>query len=357
MKKTTDKASASSSNPVSMNDIAEYLGISRASVSYVLNRSSRMKLMNEKTIQRIQDAAEKLGYKPNEIAQAMKTGVTRTIGFITHPLQWESNVMVLHGATEEAISQNYYIKYIPAHEKNDRPEAIARHCLDQKLAGVICMNIDYAFLKEMYDVFDSVNLPLAQVVNGFSDLGHIIVTADDAMGTQIMVDHLAGLGHQRIAMMANSLSQPSSVNRIQGFEAAMKNRTLPIPRGYIREGKFDPKTIAAETRALLKFKNPPTAIFCDNDPTAMSVINTLRREGLRVPEDVSVGGYVNLAVCQFFDPPITTVAHPFSDLGKTAARELIQQIENGTSPKSPRTVSLPTHLVERDSTASVKNKG
>lgn len=341
------------SRPVSMNDIARHLGISRASVSYVLNKTSRMNLMNPETIARIQQAAEELGYKPNEIARAMKTGTTRTIGFITHPLQWESNVMVLHGATEEAIAENYYMKYIPAHEKNDSPEDIARHCLDQKLAGVICMNIEYPFLKKMYAVFDSANLPTAQVVNGFSDLGHIIVTADDAMGTQIMVDHLAGLGHTRIAMMTNSREQSSSVNRIQGFETAMQNLGLTIPRGYIREGKFEPKTIAKETKALMLLKNPPTAVFCDNDPTAMSVINTLRREGIQVPEEVSVGGYVNLAVGRFFDPAITTVAHPFSELGQTATRELIQQIKNETSPKAPLTVSLPTHLVKRASTAPV----
>lgn len=342
------------STPVSMNDIARHLGISRASVSYVLNKTSRMNLMNPETVARIQQAAEELGYKPNEIARAMKTGTTRTIGFITHPLQWESNVMVLHGATEEAIAENYYMKYIPAHEKNDDPKEIARHCLDQKLAGVICMNIDYTFLKKMYEVFDSANLPTAQVVNGFRDLGHILVTADDMMGTQIMVNHLADLGHTRIAMMANSREQSSSVTRIRGFEAAMQERNLAIPRGMIREGKFDPKTIARETKALLNLKNPPTAVFCDNDPTAMSVINTLRQEGLRVPEDISVGGYVNLAICRFFDPPLTTVAHPFSDLGKTATKELIRQIENDAPSATLRTVSLSTHLVERTSTGPVK---
>jgi len=338
---------------ISMNDIAAYLGISRASVSYVLNQSNRMNRMSEKTILRIQEAAKELGYKPNEIARAMKTGITRTIGFITHPLQWESNVMVLHGATEEAFSHNYYIKYIPAHEKNNSPEEIARHCLDQKLAGVICMNIDYTFLKKMYRIFNSVNMPLAQVVNGFNDLGHIIVTADDAMGTHIMVDHLAGLGHKRIAMMANTWEQPSSVNRIQGFQQAMQSRGLPIPRGYIRESYFDPAIIARETRTLMRLKNPPTAVFCDNDPTAMSVINTLRQEGLRVPEDISVGGYVNLSVCRFFDPPITTIAHPFSALGETAAQELIRQIESNALPETLRIICLPTHLVERKSTGPI----
>jgi DNA-binding LacI/PurR family transcriptional regulator len=336
-----------------MKDIADQLGISRASVSYVLNRSKRMRLMSPETVSRIQQAAVELGYKPNEIARAMKTGATRTIGFITHALNWESNVLVLHGATEEAFTENYYIKYVPACEEKDSPEDIARHCIEQKLAGVICMNINYTFLKQMYKVFNSVNMPLAQVVNGFSDLGHVLVTADDTMGTRIMVDHLAGLGHRQIAMMTNSREQSSSVNRIQGFETAMRNKGLPIPRGYIREGKFDPEIIATETRTLLKLKKRPTAIFCDNDPTAMSVINTLRQEGLRVPEDISVGGYVNLAVCRFFDPPITTVAHPFNELGQAVAKELIRDIEKCPS-KRLRTVCLPTCLIERASTAPAK---
>ncbi len=340
--------------PVSMNDIARHLGISRASVSYVLNQTPRMKLMSPETIARIQQAAKELEYKPNEIAQAMKTGVTRTIGFVTHPLQWESNIMVLHGSTEQALSQNYYIKYISANEKKDRPEETARHCIDQKLAGVICMNMDYRFLKSMYEILSPMNVPLAQVVNGFDNLGHILVTADDIMGTKLMVDHLADLGHTRIALMSNSREQPSSVNRIQGFEAAMTTRGLAIPRGYIREGKFDPKIIAKETRALLRLKTRPTAVFCDNDPTAMSVINTLRREGLRVPEDISVGGYVNLAVCQFFDPPITTVAHPFSELGQTAVKELIRQIEKESPSTALHTVCLPTHLIQRASTAPLR---
>ena len=353
-KKNLSQPNAAEPRPALMKDIAEHLGISRASVSYVLNQSKQMKSMSQTTIDRVQKAAKELGYRPNEIARAMKTGVTRTIGFVTHPLSWESNVTVLHGATEEARSQNYYIKYIPADEKTDDPEEIARHCIDQKLAGIICMNMDYSFLKSMYKILNPTHMPLAQVVNGFNDLGHILVTADDMMGTQIMVDHLAGLGHTRIAMMANSLEQPSTVARITGFKAAMQARGLTIPRGTIREGKFDPQNIAKETKALLHFKNPPTAIFCDNDPIAMAVINALRREGLHVPEDISVGGYVNLAIGTFCDPPLTTIAHQFSELGKSATKELIHQIENNRPPETLRTVSLPTHLVERASTGPAK---
>jgi LacI family transcriptional regulator len=340
--------------PVLMKDIAAHLGISRAAVSYVLNQSPQMDSMSQETIERVQTAARELGYRPNEIARAMKTGKTRTIGFITHPLQWESNVMVMHGATEQAFTSQYTIKYIPTNEQNDNPEQIARLCIDQKLAGIICMNIDYPFLKKMYSILDAAHLPMAQVVNGFSDLGHIIITADDAMGTHNMIEHLAGLGHKKIAMMTNSKEQPSSATRITCFTAAMQTLGLSVPKSYIREGHFDPKTIARETRALLRLKNPPTAVFCDNDPTAMSVINTLRREGIQVPEEMSVGGYVNLSVGRFFDPPLTTVTHPFSELGATAAQELIQEIEARSPSQKPVTISLPTHLVERASTGPVR---
>ncbi len=353
-KKHLSQSNVAESRPVLMKDIAEHLGISRASVSYVLNQSKQMKSMSQTTIDRVQKAAKELGYRPNEIARAMKTGTTRTIGFITHPLSWESNVTVLQGATEQALSQGYFIKYISADEEKNPPEETARHCIDQKLAGIICMNMDYSFLKSMYKILNPTNMPLAQVVNGFNDLGHILVTADDMMGTQIMVDHLAELGHTRIAMMANSLEQPSTVARIKGFKAAMQARGLTIPRGTIREGKFDPQNIAKETKALLHLKNLPTAIFCDNDPIAMAVINALRRNGLRVPEDISVGGYVNLAIGRFCDPPLTTIAHQFSELGKSATKELIHQIENNRPPETLRTVSLPTHLVERASTGPAK---
>lgn len=312
-----------------------------------------MDSMSQTTIERIQKAAKELGYRPNEIARAMKTGKTRTIGFITHPLQWESNVMVMHGATEQAFTSGYTIKYIPTNEQNDNPEQIAQHCIDQKLAGIICMNIDYPFLKKMYSILGATHLPLAQVVNGFSELGHIIITADDTMGTQKMIEHLAGLGHKKIAMMTNSKEQPSSAARIASFKAAMQALGLSVPKSYIREGHFDPDKIARETRELLRLKNPPTAVFCDNDPTAMSVINTLRRKGIKVPEEISVGGYVNLSVGRFFDPPLTTVSHPFSELGATTARELILEIETRTPAQRTITISLPTHLVERASTAPV----
>jgi LacI family transcriptional regulator len=160
---------------------------------------------------------------------------------------------------------------------------------------------------------------------------------------------LLGLGHRRIAVIGGPVAMLCSQARISGYSAALASAGVEVDPALIRHGNFHHIGGYQAARELLDLPDPPTAIFAGSDEQAFGVAEAARVMGRRIPEDLSVVGFDDLAISRWFSPPLTTVRQPLVEMGRTAAEMLLTMIE-GREPHG-RQVELATELVIRSSTA------
>jgi LacI family repressor for deo operon, udp, cdd, tsx, nupC, and nupG len=190
----------------------------------------------------------------------------------------------------------------------------------------------------------------APIVNGceFSPrLGIPSVHIDNATAAADAMTHLYKLGHRRIGIITGPLVSPLSRDRLAGATARAKKAKSERDM-IVMNGDFSIESGALAAERLLGREQPPTAIFCFNDEMAMGVIETARRRGLRVPNDLSVVGFDDIRYARMVDPPLTTVAQPMRQIGEGTVRLLLEILRGGEAPES---VTLPHTLVVRSSTA------
>jgi LacI family transcriptional regulator len=161
--------------------------------------------------------------------------------------------------------------------------------------------------------------------------------------------HLLSLGHRRIAYVGGPAMAASNQARMHGYQAAMEAERTPVPRFYVRPGKFTYQAGVAGAAALLDLGKPPTAVVAGNDEIALGIIETVRTRGLRVPEDLSVVGFDDTRLARMASPPLTTIRQPLREMGGVALRTALR-LANGEKVESHH-IELATELVVRSSTA------
>jgi len=331
-----------------MAQIAEAAGLSRPSVSYILNESAAAKSLRPETVARVRLLAQQMGYSPNDAARTIKTGKSRTIAFITPPLRWDSNFGIVYAAAVEAFNMGYQIRYLPLSPNDNAIKDCIRICRDFFIPAAVCLNLPKKQLQALSKEAEENQIYLAQVGDCFPDITPLSVVADHVTGCEEVVSYLYELGHRNIAFMLNSKAYSSSTVRFEAFERKMTELGIPPAEGMVREGQFTPSRITQETLALIRRKPRPTAIICDTDPSAITVLTTLQRHGIRVPEEISVTGFVDLPVGEFSNPRLTSVRLPTEQLGRHVVRQLVYWSENDKLPLP--IAPFPVSLVVRDST-------
>lgn len=339
-----------------MDDIAQHAGVSRATVSYVLNRRKRTNgTISEETQQRVLSAASALNYRTNELAKSMVTGKNRVLGVLMTPYVAEYNMRVLTGANEAADENGYLQKILHLAYTNVNKNVVAR-CQEWRLAGVMVFGFHEDQQSFLHDEFARVGMPVAMIDNAPSQ-SHwgARVRSDDTQGIPLVVTHLRELGHTHIGFLGGS---PSDFSRWREeiFSNTLAEAGLPVRPQWIRQSDWNNQSPIEEAifDVLRDPKDRPTAIACSSDSIAMVVLRVARSLGLRIPSDLSVTGYSNSNFSAFTDPPLTTVDQSFEGIGRAAALHLIGCAENPNSLKSDVPVEeilLPTKLVTRTSTA------
>lgn len=339
---------------VTMGDIAQKAGVSRATVSFVLNGRDTAVRISEETRCRVLEAADMLSYRPNALAQSVARGRNPMLGFLVTKPEYEPVARMLSGAMDEAEERGYTLKTLRVRDGGPDATTIAR-CADLRLAGVVVMYLGEADLNVLHEKLARYAIPVAVLDSSFAHPWGIRVISDDVQGCRLVIEHLHALGHRRIAFLSGNPQDGVAVLREEGYCAAMRDCGLSVPQGYLQRGYWDPVEMERATRELLRHPDgAPTAIACASDETATVVARTLRREGRQVPRDVSVVGFSDLHLSAFGDPPLTTIAPPFHEMGRAVVQALLARADAAQSngfDDSPLEFLLPTRLVVRDSTA------
>ena len=345
-----------------MLDIAVKAGVSRSTVSFVLNDKHSQMGVNEETRRRVLRVADEMGYRRNGIARAIATGKMPVFAYLVQGdcFDTEVSARVMYGIIEEADTCHHTVQVLRLSQDNH--EEVIQRCVELRPAGVIGLYVAVDILPHLQCEMSRLSIPVAMLDSTPAPPGSSHILSDDIQGCLQAITHLTSLGHRRIAFIGGLTDTVASLLREEGYRRAMADRGLEIPHGYLERGYWQIEPTEAATRRLFRdHPYPPTALFCADDKTAMVACRILREFGLRVPEDVSVVGYAGLVMAEYNDPPLTTIAQPFREMGQAAVRRLLamsggskEKNEKGESPESCFDEWMPTRLLLRRSTAPVK---
>jgi DNA-binding LacI/PurR family transcriptional regulator len=329
-------------------DVARLAGVSRTTVSFVLN-GRRDVLISEATRRRVQAAAIELGYHPHEPARQLAGGTSRTLGLVMHqaPEQVAVDALLaetLRGLATVARGSGFRVL---VETMAPGPEGYTDLLHSRQVDGLVVSGprADDAVLRDPR----SAALPI--VLQGtLSEASVPSVDVDNRAGAQEAVEHLIALGHRHIACLTNApLAYTAAADRVAGFCAALREAGLSADPALIAEGDFDAASGHRAMAELLARGHGFSAVFVASDTVAVGAIAALRQAGLDVPGDVSVVGFDDVPLAAYFDPPLTTIHLPAFELGATAGQVLVERVRGGAVAFQ---TTLATTLVVRASTAA-----
>jgi DNA-binding LacI/PurR family transcriptional regulator len=330
-------------------EVAEIAGVSRTTVSFVLNGVPGMRISDD-TRQRVLDAARQLNYHPDATARRMVSGHTNIIGFVLR--QSPDQVIADHflppvitGLSQAASAQNFHLLLEPI-PPEDHSGVYLRLVQERHVDGIVLSG----------PRSDDVDLLQVPAVGGsFVLLGQMhdstipSIDVNNVGGAELATNHLLQLGHRSIGFISNAdLAYTASADRLSGYRQALESAGIPYEANNVRLGSFTYQSGYNAMNELLDQAPGMTAVFVASDTVALGALQAIRNRGLKVPEDISLCGFDDIPLSQFIDPPLTTVRLPAFGLGWGAADLLIRLI-NGDTVRETHVI-LDTELVVRQST-------
>jgi LacI family transcriptional regulator len=304
---------------VSMDDIAQRVGLSRTTVSFVINGRTDMQI-SEETQQRVWDAVRELGYRPNAAARSLASSRTNLLGLVTDITASPFGGGIIHGAQTVAWEHGKLLLIVSSEGDAAIESAAFEMMLERRVEGVI-------FATQAHR---EVSLPASA-----SEVPTVLVHCFDAARTfpSVLPDEVSGgyagtrrlldAGHRRIALINLDAGLPATIGRREGYERALAEAGIAVDPGLVVSGHATATGGFDCAAALLALDDPPTALLCANDRMAMGAYDAIRERGLRIPHDIAVVGYDNQEIiAAFVRPPLTTVALPFDEMGAAAVRML-----------------------------------
>lgn len=317
-------------------DVARAAGVAPSTVSRAFSRPGRV---NADTAERIRTIAAELGYHTNPMARALPTGKTSMIALatsdITNPYYFE----IIRGA-QSAAAQLGYTTLLTDAQESDRLE---REALERSIPTVDGILLASTRMSDSAIRMTAKQRPLIVLNRDITDVTSVVV--DHAQAARQALDHLHELGHQRVTYLAGPEASWADGIRWMALRSLAAERDMQVRR----LGPFPPTIVGGVAAASELRQHPAAAVIAFNDLVAIGLIRGLLAFGARVPTDVSVVGFDNIFGADLVTPGLTTVAAPLRSLGSMAVHNLVAMI-GGASATAIVPLSLPTHLIIRDST-------
>lgn len=328
---------------MTLRTLADYLGLSPATISIVINRAPAAKSIPHRTHERILAAARRLNYRPNTLARSLQRRRSFTVGVLVPEISEGYSATVM-GGIEDYLLQEGYLYFVASHRH--RADLIAEYprlLLDRAVEGLIAVDTPGVH-----------NLPVPVVAVSGHDRakGVTNIELNHARAARLALEHLASLGHRRLAVIKGQEFSSDTETRWRSIHAASKALCLPIhPRLVVQlQGDLpSPELGYRVTVDLLARREPFTALFAFNDIAAIGAIRALREAGLNVPEDVSVVGFDDVQSAAYQQPALTTVRQPLREMGELAAQTLLARLARPSAGSSDTSIRVEPVLVVRGS--------
>lgn len=330
-------------------DVARLAGVSTTTVSHVINHT---RFVAEATTLKVQNAIEQLNYAPSAAARSLKCNTTQTIGMLvtksTNPFFAE----VVHGVEAYCYENGYTLILCNTEGDLTKQQDYLRMLAEKRVDGllVMCSDLNDRLLA-LLERYHEVPMVVMDWAPNNSTPDRLQDNAEQ--GGYIATKYLIEQGHSDIGCLTGQKDKHTCQQRLNGFRHAMNEAKLPVREEWLMEGDFECDSAVQAAHHLLSLSHRPTAMFCFNDIMAMALISTLSQNGVRVPQDMSVIGYDNIELANYFSPPLTTVHQPKRRLGHTAVRILLERMKNGD--RAPMTFEMHPEMVIRHSVMPPKS--
>ena len=329
-----------------MKDVALQANVSTATVSRALMNPEKV---SQATRNRVEQAALEVGYLPQMQGRNMKRNESRTILVIVPDICDPFFSEVIRGIEVTAAAQGYLVLIGDCAHQNQQEKTFIDLIITKQIDGMLLLGSRLPFDAS---IEEQRNLPPMVMANEFApELGLPTVHIDNLTAAFDAVNYLHELGHQRIGCIAGPEEMPLCHYRLQGYVQALRRSGITVDPHYIARGNFTYEAGASALEQLLALPKPPTAVFCHSDIMALGALSWAKRQGLKVPDDLSIIGFDNISLAEFCDPPLTTVAQPRFDIGREAMLLLLNQLSGQFVDSGSRL--LDCELIVRGSTSKI----
>jgi DNA-binding LacI/PurR family transcriptional regulator len=330
---------------VSLKALAAHLGLSSATVSLVINRSPAAKSIPPKTQERIRQAAQELNYRPNLMARSLRQKRSFTVGVMVPEISEGYAAMVMSGVEDYLLQEGYFYFVVSHRHRRDLIEEYP-HLLQQRaVEGLIA--VDTACSEQS-------TLPTVAISGHKEVRGVTNIVLDHNRAARVALEHLKKLGHTRIALVKGQDFSSDTEPRWHALLSVAAELGISVKDELIIQLESDsssPEVGYQMSQSLLARNVPFTALFAFNDISAIGAIRSLRENGKRVPEDVSVIGFDDILSAAYQNPGLTTVRQPLRQMGLIAAETLLQRINGSGKGKHQKEIVVQPELIIRQTTA------
>ncbi|CAG5004870.1 HTH-type transcriptional repressor CytR [Dyadobacter sp. CECT 9275] len=335
---------------ITIKDIAKALNLSTSTVSRALRNSYEI---NPETKRLVMEYAEKMNYRPNPIALSLKDSKSRAIGVIIPEIANYFFSQLINGIESIAYNLGYHVVIFQSHESFERELANTHYLVSRKVDGLLVslssLTTDINHFEELMEkgmpivFFDRVPQ---------TDNTHKII-ADNFEGSYKATAHLIETGKRRIAHITSPRYLSITSERLGGYRKALEDHGIVYDESYVKychHGGMVTSENEEAVQQLLDMPEPPDAIFAASDRLTTGCMAVLVKNKIRIPQEIGMIGFTNIAVAQLFNPPLSAVVQPALDMGQQATELLIQLIENPKRVSGFETRCLQTRLDIRQST-------
>lgn len=344
-------------------DIAKLAGVSRSTVSRVINNYSNVP---EATKEKVLKIIEEYHYEPNTSARVLAGKGTNTIGLFVISMAerdqsnriYQNNYFApfVDAVVDTANSIGYYVLIHTVYSQEDFLK-VKQAFLQKRIDGGIIVgtqkNIEW--IREVAGFgapFVLIDYDISEIIENRLDKNHLaIINSKDYEGTVEAITYLIGLGHREIGMIRGRMNTFSGRERYMAYEATLREHGLPVNEAFVLDGDFLKENAYVEAKKLAQSGRLPTALFSANDDMAVSAMQAFKEEGIRIPDDLSIVGFDDVMIASQLDPKLTTVRLPIYEMSKEAVHRIADMFEQQNASFS--TLSIPAQLMVRESCKSL----
>lgn len=342
-RKPSASSAPSAAKTATINDIARLSGVSKKTVSRIINQSP---LVKPDTRAKVEAVMREVGYAPDPMARALAFRRSFLIGMVYDNPTAQYIVNMQYGALDSLRDSGFELVVHPCDSRDTGYiDGVRRFVQQQKLHGVMLVprvSEDQA----LADMLNEIGCRYVRIASVSMDAPARMVVTHDRSGAAEVADYLLSLGHVDIALITGPRSYRSSIERTDGFLEVLAKRGVKLPKSRIIEAGYTFESGVAAAEQLLSGKKRPTAIFTGNDEMAAGVYKVAMRAGISIPRELSVVGFDDSPLASRLWPALTTVRRSTRDTGRLAASMLLQPEQNAAAMAA---ASIRPHLIIRDS--------
>ncbi|TIN91947.1 MAG: LacI family transcriptional regulator [Mesorhizobium sp.] len=326
-----------------MAEVARRAGVSVSTVSHVINHT---RFVSPEKARLINDAIAAMGYQPNELARSLKVASTNSVGLAISAISNPYFTDIICAVEAECARLGLMVFLSDTQEDPDRELSVVRAFHQRRVDGVILAPSGSP--QRAIDYLAEKKLPCV-LIDRFADQRFDQIGVENETAMRALIDHVASFGHKRIGYIAGQPGLATTRERIEAFRASLVANGLECLPHYISPENVDTASATASTHAILSLPSSPTALVTGNNMTTIGAVRAIRERGLSIPGDLSLAGFDDFEWADCFEPRLTLVAQPCTEIGRQAATLLCARI--ASSGLEPQAVRLQATLQVRQSCA------